>query len=125
MTKTRSYNRAMPTYEYACLSCGRHVEVYQRFSDAPLDQCGVCGGPLRKVFHPAGIQFKGSGFYATDSRSAKAKGAASGAKEPDGAKEPAGSKGEAAASASKSEPKSEPSSKPSPGSGSRSAEKSA
>src|SRR5438477_3263741 len=68
MTKTRSYNRAMPSYEYACLSCGQHVEVYQRFSDPPLSVCGVCGGQLRKVFHPAGILFKGSGFYATDNR---------------------------------------------------------
>ena len=58
----------MPTYEYACRSCGSHIEVYQRFSDPPLTECGVCGGPLRKVFHPAGILFKGSGFYATDSR---------------------------------------------------------
>jgi putative FmdB family regulatory protein len=61
----------MPTYEYACQSCGRHVEVYQRFSDDPLTECGLCGGPLRKVFHPAGILFKGSGFYATDSRSVR------------------------------------------------------
>jgi putative FmdB family regulatory protein len=61
----------MPTYEYACLSCGHHIEVYQRFSDEPLTVCGVCGGPLRKVFHPAGILFKGSGFYATDSRSSR------------------------------------------------------
>jgi putative FmdB family regulatory protein len=59
----------MPTYEYACQSCGTHVEVYQRFSDEPLTECGVCGGPLRKVFHPAGILFKGPGFYSTDSRS--------------------------------------------------------
>jgi putative FmdB family regulatory protein len=58
----------MPTYEYVCRSCGTHVEVFQRFDDAPLTECGVCGGPLRKVFHPAGILFKGSGFYATDSR---------------------------------------------------------
>ena len=58
----------MPTYEYVCQSCGTDVEVYQRFSDAPLSECGVCGGPLRKVFHPAGILFKGSGFYVTDSR---------------------------------------------------------
>jgi putative FmdB family regulatory protein len=64
----------MPTYEYACLSCGHHVEVYQRFSDDPLTVCAVCGGPLRKVFHPAGILFKGSGFYATDSRSARSRG---------------------------------------------------
>ncbi len=59
----------MPTYEYACTSCGQHVEIFQRISEPPLDTCGVCGGPLRKVFHPAGIVFKGSGFYATDSRS--------------------------------------------------------
>ena len=56
----------MPTYEYACQSCGRHVEVFQKFSEDALTTCEVCGGPLRKVFHPAGILFKGSGFYATD-----------------------------------------------------------
>src|SRR5437660_2109697 len=71
--RARSYNRTMPTYEYACLSCGHHIEVYQRFSDDPLTVCGVCGGPLRKVFHPAGILFKGSGFYATDSRSSRSR----------------------------------------------------
>jgi putative FmdB family regulatory protein len=60
----------MPTYEYACSTCGTHIEVYQRFNEEPLTECGVCGGPLRKVFHPAGILFKGSGFYKTDSRSA-------------------------------------------------------
>ena len=61
----------MPTYEYECTACGQHIEVFQRFSEDPLTTCGVCGGPLRKVFHPAGIVFKGSGFYATDSRSKK------------------------------------------------------
>ncbi len=60
----------MPTYEYACNSCGAHVEVVQRFDDEPLTTCSRCGGQLRKVFHPAGIVFRGSGFYATDSRSA-------------------------------------------------------
>jgi putative FmdB family regulatory protein len=59
----------VPTYEYECTSCGQHIEVFQRFSEDPLTTCGVCGGALRKVFHPAGIVFKGSGFYATDSRS--------------------------------------------------------
>ena len=56
----------MPTYEYACTDCGTHVEVVQGMGAPPLETCGVCGGPLRKVFHPAGILFKGSGFYATD-----------------------------------------------------------
>lgn len=61
----------MPTYEYECTACGQHIEVFQRISEDPLATCGVCGGSLRKVFHPAGIVFKGSGFYATDSRSSK------------------------------------------------------
>jgi hypothetical protein len=32
--------------------------------------CERCGGELRRVLFPAGIIFKGSGFYKTDSRSA-------------------------------------------------------
>lgn len=59
----------MPTYEYECTSCGQHIEVFQRITEDPLTTCGACGGPLRKVFHPAGIVFKGSGFYSTDNRS--------------------------------------------------------
>ena len=59
----------MPTYEYACKSCGEHVEVVQSFQDDPLTECPKCGGPLRKVFGSIGISFKGSGFYRTDSRS--------------------------------------------------------
>jgi putative FmdB family regulatory protein len=58
----------MPKYEYACKSCGEHTEVVQSFSDAPLTECPNCGGPLRKVFSPPGIAFKGSGFYRTDNR---------------------------------------------------------
>jgi putative FmdB family regulatory protein len=67
----------MPTYEYGCTVCGQHIEVFQRFSEDPLTTCGVCGGALRKVFHPASIVFKGSGFYATDSRSSATSGPAS------------------------------------------------
>jgi len=65
----------MPTYEYECTTCGQHIEVFQRFSEDALTTCGNCGGTLRKVFHPAGIVFKGSGFYATDSRSKRSSGA--------------------------------------------------
>src|SRR5579875_3862590 len=59
----------MPTYEYACRSCGERLEVVQSFADPPLTSCGSCGGSLRKVFGAVGIVFKGSGFYKTDSRS--------------------------------------------------------
>ena len=58
----------MPTYEYACKSCGERLEVQQRFTDDPLTECPACHGPLRKVFGAVGIAFKGSGFYKTDSR---------------------------------------------------------
>jgi putative FmdB family regulatory protein len=58
----------MPTYEYVCTDCGNQLEVVQQMTEEPLTTCGVCGGTLRKVFHPAGILFKGSGFYATDYR---------------------------------------------------------
>lgn len=61
----------MPTYEYACTQCGRHVEAVQSFSDDPLEKCEACGGRLRRVFHPVGVLFKGSGFYSTDSRTKK------------------------------------------------------
>jgi putative FmdB family regulatory protein len=67
----------MPTYEYACRQCGHRVEVVQSLSDEPLKTCGVCGGELRKVFHPAGVLFRGSGFYSTDNR-AKPKSESSG-----------------------------------------------
>jgi putative FmdB family regulatory protein len=60
----------MPTYEYACKSCGEHLEVVQSFKDDALTTCPACGGPVRKVFGSIGISFKGSGFYRTDSRPA-------------------------------------------------------
>jgi putative FmdB family regulatory protein len=66
----------MPTYEYACRDCGHHIEVVQKFTDAPLQTCERCQGSLRKVFSAAGIIFKGSGYYVTDTRSGNGKSAA-------------------------------------------------
>ena len=59
----------MPTYEYACTSCGHRMEAVQSFSDPALTTCPVCQGALRKVFGNVGIVLKGSGFYKNDSRS--------------------------------------------------------
>jgi putative FmdB family regulatory protein len=58
----------VPTYQYACTSCGRQIEAVQSFSDEPLTECPTCAGKLRKLFSSVGIVFKGSGFYRTDSR---------------------------------------------------------
>jgi putative FmdB family regulatory protein len=73
-------DQPMPTYEYACKACGEHHEVTQSFSDPPLAECPACGGEVRKVFHPIGVAFKGSGFYKNDSRSAGSKSSTSEAK---------------------------------------------
>jgi len=58
----------VPTYAYACTTCGHRFEVQQSFSDAALTDCPECAGRLRKLFNSVGIVFKGSGFYRTDSR---------------------------------------------------------
>ncbi|HEX7101496.1 MAG TPA: FmdB family zinc ribbon protein [Nitrolancea sp.] len=58
----------MPIYEYACESCGHHFDVKQRFSDDPITICPDCGQSVHRVLHPAGIIFKGSGFYINDSK---------------------------------------------------------
>jgi hypothetical protein len=47
-------------------------------SDDPLTDCPTCGSEVRRVIYPAGVIFKGSGFYVTDSRKA-ANGSASSA----------------------------------------------
>lgn len=58
----------MPTYQYACTECGHAFDQVQSFSDPSLTVCPQCQGKLRKVFSAAGVVFKGSGFYRTDSR---------------------------------------------------------
>ena len=60
----------MPTYVYACDSCGAQFEQFQSFKDEPLRTCPSCASALRRVFQPVGIVFKGSGWYITDSRKA-------------------------------------------------------
>lgn len=58
----------MPTYGYRCEKCGNEYDVWQRMSDEPGAACPSCGGEGRRLFFPAGIVFKGGGFYKTDSR---------------------------------------------------------
>lgn len=70
----------MPTYEYGCSQCGKHLEVVQSIHDDALTECPNCGGVLRKKFGNVGIVFKGSGFYKTDSRASPNKSSAPGSK---------------------------------------------
>jgi putative FmdB family regulatory protein len=58
----------VPTYGYRCEACGHEFDVSQRMTDEPIASCPSCGAKARRLFFPAGIVFKGSGFYKTDSR---------------------------------------------------------
>ena len=94
----------MPIYEYECSACKHRFERSQRFSDAPLTECPECGSAVRRVLFPAGIVFKGSGWYATDSRSTPSESSSSSAT--DSAKSDGAAKSESkgeSGSASKSE----------------------
>lgn len=65
----------MPTYDYRCRDCGHTIEVIHPMSEDGPSACEVCGGPVRRVLFPAGIIFKGSGFYRNDSRKDSGSGA--------------------------------------------------
>jgi putative FmdB family regulatory protein len=60
----------VPTYGYRCKKCLLEFEVRQRMTDESVAACPDCGGEGRRVIFPAGIVFKGTGFYKTDSRTA-------------------------------------------------------
>lgn len=59
----------MPTYQYKCKQCEHRFDVMQRITEEPLTECPECGGEIRRVLFPAGVVFKGSGWYVTDYRS--------------------------------------------------------
>jgi putative FmdB family regulatory protein len=63
----------LPLYDYRCRDCSKVTEVRHAFREAHQAVCPACGGELARVFTPAGIVFKGSGFYLTDSRKASEK----------------------------------------------------
>lgn len=68
----------MPIYDYLCNDCGHRFDVKQSWSDDPLTVCPECSGAIRRVLHPAGVIFKGSGWYITDNRKGSASDGASG-----------------------------------------------
>lgn len=73
----------MPLYDYQCRACQKVTEVRHGFKETFTGTCPDCGASdLARIFNPAPILFKGSGFYVTDSRkpSAAATGGESGSK---------------------------------------------
>jgi predicted nucleic acid-binding Zn ribbon protein len=62
----------MPTYVYKFIDTGETIEVQQAFTDDALTEyphpADGTVRPVKKVFQPVGVTFKGGGFYKTDSR---------------------------------------------------------
>ena len=58
----------MPTYDYKCENCNSTFEFFQSMKDDPMTLCPQCGhNTLKKLVSlPAGLIFKGTGFYLTD-----------------------------------------------------------
>jgi len=90
----------MPVYEYECENCGTRFDRLQSMNDEPVRQCPECAGAVHRVLHAAGIIFKGSGWYITDSRKATSGSVT-------GESKPAGSESKPADAGAKTETKSE------------------
>jgi putative FmdB family regulatory protein len=91
----------MPLYTYQCDNCGVQFEQIQKFTDKPIKRCPECNkSAVRRLIQPAGIIFKGSGWYKTDNRSSS--GASSSSTSPTAKNSKAETKSE-----TKSEPKTE------------------
>jgi predicted nucleic acid-binding Zn ribbon protein len=62
----------MPTYVYKFIDTGETIEIQQAFTDDALTEARHPGDgtmrPVKKVFQPVGVTFKGGGFYKTDSK---------------------------------------------------------
>lgn len=69
----------MPIYEYQCAQCQKSFEAIQKFSDAPLETCSLCGGkPVSKLMSRTSFQLKGSGWYASDYKKPSSSGSGEG-----------------------------------------------
>ena len=80
----------MPLYDYQCRACSKVTEVRHGFREPYEGTCPECGSDqLARVFNPAGIVFKGSGFYMTDSRKKTSEGGSSASESGSGSSAPA------------------------------------
>lgn len=55
----------MPLYEFECKKCHHRFEKIQSFS-AGDPKCPKCKSKVERLLHAPAVQFKGSGWYATD-----------------------------------------------------------
>lgn len=89
----------MPTYVYRFVDTGETIEIQQSFSDATLTEAvhPATGEamPVKKVFQPVGVTFKGDGFYKTDSRTSNGSKSTSSGESSTGSSKPEAAKSDA------------------------------
>lgn len=56
----------MPLYEYRCRKCGHTFEKIESVNASDKKKCPKCGARAERVHSAPAIQFKGTGWYATD-----------------------------------------------------------
>ncbi len=91
----------MPTYDYACKSCGHQWETVQRISADPLTECPKCHAQTaQRLISGGNFILKGGGWYADLYSSAKPASSASGS----GKETKSESKGESSSGSSSTAP---------------------
>lgn len=60
----------MPKYVYQNLNTGEHYEFEQSFNDPAYTHHPQTGEPIKRVIFAPAVIFKGSGWYAKDSKAA-------------------------------------------------------
>jgi predicted nucleic acid-binding Zn ribbon protein len=83
----------MPVYIYQGLETGNYYEFTQGYHDAPLSHHPETQEPLKRVISAPAVVFKGSGWYAKDSRSSGNRTASSSSSESTPAAKPAEASG--------------------------------
>ncbi|MEI7604867.1 MAG: hypothetical protein RIQ87_241 [Chloroflexota bacterium] len=58
----------MPLYDYRCTRCDLVVELLRGIDEAAPAAHEGCGGALERLFTPASVHFKGSGWAKLDRR---------------------------------------------------------
>ncbi len=110
----------MPTYVYKFIDTGDTIEVQQSFSDDSLTEAvhPVTGEtlPVKKVFTPVGVTFKGGGFYKTDSRGGSSKSSTAASTSSDSGSSASSSSSDSSSSTPSSSSTATPASTPSPAS---------
>jgi len=52
----------LPVYEYGCEACGI-IEVEQRITEAKLESCPVCVGPVKRLISSTHFALLGTGWF--------------------------------------------------------------